>query len=360
VAVVGLSLFGLRAYSDWRVGSLKFDAIQPGEVNILGVDTSAGYRVVVANGIAQLLEVDDAGFGGRGGDTGPTDGAIKKRIPIREMLRSLQGNEEALSDFVMVLNDIKTDRLPPEPVYWKAAELEQALSGADPGLERRLVADLNINLDGSPIDRVSVPALEKGIVIQAPVLVNVSVSGEKRQLTGTVLQEYRPRFTQAVHAHYREKLEVTSDMIRGYYLQEARGLVENPAEQEDVRKSILSRIDSGRLQQFARRPEQVLGSIRVLVNERFITDGSYRSYNASTGRLHDLMVGLTPEGRDRLWQYSKGRINHQLLLIVNGIAIAAPRIQHELAQNELSITQMPDEVLVREAVDLINQRKNEG
>jgi hypothetical protein len=76
--------------------------------------------------------------------------------------------------------------------------------------------------------------------------------------------------------------------------------------------------------------------------------------------MHDLTVKLTPEGRDRLWQYSRGRVNSQLLLIVNGIAIAAPRIQHELAQGELTITQMPDEVLVRDAVEIINENNRKG
>jgi preprotein translocase subunit SecD len=72
--------------------------------------------------------------------------------------------------------------------------------------------------------------------------------------------------------------------------------------------------------------------------------------------LHDLTINMTEEGRRRLWQYSKSRVGTQLLLIADGIAIAAPRIQHELAQGNLTITQMRDEVLLRDATDMLNKK----
>jgi hypothetical protein len=357
VIVVG-SLLGFRAYSAWRVGNLEFEPLTPGVVNILGVEAGSGYRVIVANGIAQLVQVADGKFEAQGGDMG-TEGALRKRMPIREMLQSLQGNEEALSRFVMVLNEIKTDELPPVPIYWSAADLQRAIDG-DPELQASLERDLNIRLDGTPLDTVSLSALESGIVIRAPVPIRVRVGGEPQTLTATILQEYQPRLMQTVKASYRERPEVTREIVAGLYLQAAREVLEDESRREDVRRSIQARIDPARLAQFAKAPEQVLANSNVLVTENHITRADYRSYNSTRGTMHDLTVKLTPEGRDRLWQYSRGRVNSQLLLIVNGIAIAAPRIQHELAQGELTITQMPDEVLVRDAVEIINENNRKG
>jgi hypothetical protein len=44
------------------------------------------------------------------------------------------------------------------------------------------------------------------------------------------------------------------------------------------------------------------------------------------------------------------------LITAAGIPVSAPRIQHELAQNELTISQLQDARLVKDAVDAINQR----
>ncbi len=74
--------------------------------------------------------------------------------------------------------------------------------------------------------------------------------------------------------------------------------------------------------------------------------------------MNDLTIEMTDEGRRRLWQYSEDKIGTQLLLIVDGVAIAAPKISHELAQGELTITQMADEGLVKEdTVNAINKGK---
>ena len=74
--------------------------------------------------------------------------------------------------------------------------------------------------------------------------------------------------------------------------------------------------------------------------------------------MFDLSVDVSDEGRRRLWKYSKERVGTQLLLVADGIPIAAPRIQHELAQDSLTITQMEDEVLVRDAVEMLNQKRD--
>jgi hypothetical protein len=63
------------------------------------------------------------------------------------------------------------------------------------------------------------------------------------------------------------------------------------------------------------------------------------------------------EGRKRLWKYSINEVGSQILLLVDGIAIAAPRIQHPLTQSQLSIKGLPDEVLVSDAADAMNKSR---
>ena len=73
---------------------------------------------------------------------------------------------------------------------------------------------------------------------------------------------------------------------------------------------------------------------------------------SETGKpLYDLVLDLNDEGRDRLWKYSRNKVGTQLLLIVDGVAIAAPRVRHELAQKTVTITQMPDKALIQDAID---------
>jgi hypothetical protein len=69
---------------------------------------------------------------------------------------------------------------------------------------------------------------------------------------------------------------------------------------------------------------------------------------------YDLTVDFNDEGRRRLWQYSKKRVGTQVLLTADGIPITQARILHELAQSELTIKQMQDYNLVKDATDRIN------
>src|SRR6185503_6852569 len=55
VAVAAVAYFGYGLVSGWMVNRKVFTPIKPGNVNIVGVDTGAGYYIVVANQIAQLV-----------------------------------------------------------------------------------------------------------------------------------------------------------------------------------------------------------------------------------------------------------------------------------------------------------------
>jgi hypothetical protein len=353
VAVLALSWFGYRFVTGRMIDGAVFNEIPPGRVSIVGIDAGAGFRIIVANQVAQLLEMQ-GGPGLARPEVGQEEGE-KKRIPLREMLQTLTGDEEALGKLVTIMNDsLRRVELPPDPVIWEAEDLRKALDG-DPELESRLVQDLNVRLDGSPPDFVNVNALENGIVIRAPVPVRVSVAGQEREMVGRVLIPYWPRFAESVYDRFKEEFERRPEQIKGFYIAESRKLLDDRRLQEDVRAALETRISHRFLENYARGPQRVLQSAKVVLNDDFIEGASYSSRRYSDGQvLHDLELELNDEGRRRLWQFSRRNPGVQLLVIVDGVAIAAPRIAHELAQGRVHITQIPDETLVKDTVDLLN------
>lgn len=357
-SLVFVGYFGYAKITDAMIMGIKFDELKPAKVNLVGIDTAKGYGIRVANQMAQLIEGVDYDFQSRGaGDESATEGTGKRRIPIREMLDSLKGDEKALGQLVMIMNDKQeNDRWPPVRVYWQSADLQKALDG-DPVLAKKLEQDLNIKLDGTPLSSLRIASLENGIIVRSPVKVKVRVAGEDKVLTGTVDQPYRPKLMLEVEKQYAEKPNANQTDQMGYYLTESKKVLDNQSRREDVRKSLMTMISDEQLRPLAERPEQILASAKVVVNENFVSKAFYTSKKGPNGAdIHDLTIQLTDEGRKRLWQYSKKKVGTQLLLIVDGIAIAAPQISHELSQGELTITKLPDEVLVREAVDGINNK----
>lgn len=336
----------------------KFDAVVPGNTNIVGVDTGAGYRIIVANEVAQLVQASDR-FGSSETDAGgATEGAIKKRIPIRELLQSLQGNSKALGDFVMSINDMRENEdWPPNRVYWKKADIELALNG-DPVKQKALEQALNIKLDGTPLDTLNIRSYEDGIIIVTPVTVTVNVEGKPRKVTGEVMEPYKPRILKNVEKAVALKPTIDKETLLGYYTEEYRRVLDDPKTREDVREALTRAISDETARSRAEAPERILRSAFVIVNENFIKDARYRPQTTSQGKpLYNLSFDFTDEGRKRLWQYSRGRVGTQLLLVNDGVAIAHARIEHELAQSELTITGMPNEGLVQEVVDSVKRNK---
>ncbi|RYG27216.1 hypothetical protein EON82_00010 [bacterium] len=346
--------FGLRAFSAYSVGNTHFEPIAPGSVNLVGINPGAGYRVIIANDVAQLVETQ-GGFEGKESEAGgATEGAIKKRVPIRELLGVLRGDGKSLGNFVMIMNNIQENEdWPPIRVLWKKDDIEKAISG-DPKLKAKLEHDLNVRLDGTPIVPLNRNSLENGIFVVAPVELTVNVNGKQTLVRGETMEPFKPQLIKAVEARYKDKSRVDDAMIAGYYGDEAKAALASPAKRENLASSLRSMYSKEKMETRLETPRRMLANATVVVNERFITDARYTSYKGNDGKpLNDLTVDLTDEGRRRLWKFSLNRVGDQILLIANDVAIAAPRIQHELALGELTIRQMPDEVLVREAVDSI-------
>jgi hypothetical protein len=248
--------------------------------------------------------------------------------------------------------------IPANPVIWTADDLKKAIAG-DKALTTKFIHDTNTGFDGTPADFISLNALYGGIVIDLPVPVKVAVKGVEQTLVAHVQVPFQSQFTIRVAKSLSDKIKTpnpTNDEIKGFYLAEAQKIKDTPQERENVAKSILARIDDSVIKGYAEAAERVLAKTKVILNEDFIQDAHKDTVENDQGKtLYDLVLNLSDEGRDRLWQYSRHRVGTQLLLIVNGVAIAAPKVRHELAQSQVSITQMVDPDLVDDAVTTIRQ-----
>jgi hypothetical protein len=359
VAIAVLLFGGYRVVTSRMVANIDLPPVVPGQVNLVGIDAGSGYSIIVANQIAQLVQVE-GGFesSDSGGMEGATSGAIKKRIPLREMMGALQGDPESLGRFVMILNEIREDESwPTVRVVWTMEDLEAAFEG-DPELERKLVQDLNMELDGTPLSSLRPASLENGIMVDYPVPMNVKVGGKQQVVVARIQKPYKPRLMRAVEAKLADQ-RVTRESQAGYYAEAAQALLQDPAQKEDVRTSVRRFYSEDSVAYLSDKPQRILSSAEVIISDKHIAGATQSSYELSDGPRYDINVKMTDEGRKRLWKYSLNKVGSQILLIADGIAIAAPRIQHPLTQQELSIKGMRDEVLVKEALELLHQAKAE-
>lgn len=349
--------FGWKALSSYLVDGIKFEPIKPSKVNIVGVNPGAGFRIIVSNQIAQLTQGELGEFGVPDPDSFDSTGD-RKRIPLKEMLKALEGNKEALGEFIRVMNRINESDIP-ENRIWDAADIRKALNG-DKALVAKLQRDLSVDFDGNPMPSTSGPAIENGIGIRLSVPVQVAGPAGLRTLEGTVVFEYKPIFVSAVWERLRDKFDLSNQIVAGYYAEEAQKLAAHPERKEDVRHSLEAQISTRRSEGLAAAPQQVLSNAFVVVTDQFMEKAEYRERAYENGkRLFSLIIDLNDEGRKRLWQFSKRRVGDQLLVVSDGVAIAAPHIEHELTQAEITINKLPDEELVQEVVNLINAHGGE-
>lgn len=355
--------FGYQKYAAVQVDGANFEMLEPGRVSIVGVQAGKGYRIVVANQVAQLIEAGNENFQNQENyDEGAEESSSKKRVPLKEMLQTLQGNEKALGEFVTSMNDdLKKADLPMTEVKWPADKILAAMDG-NKELRTKLEQDLNMHLDGTPLDQIRPNSIQDGIVVLCKVPVQVAVRGQKRDMYGEVKIPFKPRFIQMLQKSYEEEFNVTRATILGNYQRLRQELVDSPGNREDIERALRTMVDpEGLRNRFADSPSRVLEHAFVALNDSFLESASYRESDGPDGKkFYDIDLNLNDEGRRRLWQYSRRNPGAQLLFVVDGIAIAAPRIRTELSQSTVTIRQIPDLTLVQDAVDLINSLRKNG
>ena len=185
VALAVGGYYGKEYLSTMMLSKEHFSPVAPGRVNFVGITPNAGYSIILANDVAQLVETQGGfqGDSGQGGG-GPTEGAIKKRMPIREMLGVLRGDGKFLGPFVMKMNGLEEkEDWSPIRVAWTKDDIEKAIAG-DPKLKAKLEHDLNVRLDGTPIVPLNRNSLENGIFVHAPIEMTIKINGVPTPVRG--------------------------------------------------------------------------------------------------------------------------------------------------------------------------------
>jgi hypothetical protein len=360
LAVIALVWVGYNGYASLRLRGVKLDVVEPGRVNILAVRPAAGYRIIVANQVAYLAEVE-GDFAAGDMDPDSEDVSTKSRLPLRELLETLQGDEKALGVLVMRLNDWNDVDFASGTNVWRAEDLQKALDG-DKELVAKLEGDLNVDLNGVPLGTINTKSILEGIIVDVPVRLDVTVGGKTKTLVGRAQELYQPQFCLSLEARMRDLVPSADNtsFITGVYRELAEPIIA-AGTGENVRVSLTNRISQTRLDELAWKPRQVLDNTVVLLNESHLTSASYDSYEVGQGReACDVSIGLTDPGRMRLWKYSHDNKGFQLMFIVDSVALAAPKITTDLAESTVKIRRVPSKDLTADAVALINEILSEN
>jgi hypothetical protein len=360
-AFCGISWLGYNKIQDWMILGQHFAPIAPKRVDIVGV-TPFGYRIIVANEVAQLVETqgDFEASQSDSDESSDSGGSVKKKISIKDMLGSLEGNTASLGAFVSSLNDLSENDLPPVRVIWTKPQLQKALAG-DPVLSKKLEADMNVRLDGSPLPTLNINSIENGIVLQVPVPVNVNIAGQVKKIVANILVAYKPRLVKAVEADVAQQQQgkIDATTITGYYAQEAKKAL-GAKSKENIRQYLTDAMSDAQARTYADYPERILKTAFVVVNSDFIDDASYSTYASPNGKpLYKLNISLNDEGRRRLWQYTRNRVGDQILLTSDGVGIADARIQQPLMGGNVTITNMTDHNLLDDFIANLKSAKGE-
>lgn len=377
---------GMEGLALLQTAGVDLASMEPGKVNLIWVDPKIGYHVKVTNAVANLYQGSAGSFESPGK---PTEGG-GKRLPIVEMLASLQGDAKALGTFVEVVNQMNQSDEPLSANEWLAEDVTKALEG-DAALRQKLEADLNIGLDGVPTRSASYYALNNGITILLKVKAHVPQHPKLDGLVTTVRIRYQPKLSKDVMEVLDWKVNPSPAEIAGIYSEKARPIWDYQAELAkhggsllgkdedvvnafnklvatgkiapplDIRSDLMERVSDANSKQIGSTAEKILSGINVLVNEDEIS-GCEIASNADreSGELYDLKLSLKEGGRKRLWKFSRQEKDFVLLVIVDGVAIAAPHIGTQLAGSEVTISNLRDKRLTESAAEKIKKFAQSG
>lgn len=351
--LLGAWFGGNWLYAEWAIGSMKFEPLEAGRVNLFGVELS-GETIIVTNGTAMLIR--GSGANEKGGATSSGD-ARGPAIPIRALIGSLRGDREAVSELLESLNDIDTEDFPPPETVWEEDQLRAALNG-DEKLLRKLEDQLATTLSGEPAERISLASLRSGITVRVRVPVRVpSESGGARTVEGAVRINYRTRFAEEVlnNPVVRDRFQPSESALFGVVKEVWSAMARMP--RQDVRGDLERLLSQASKERYARPVESLLSRTTILATERQIADADLQEYDdpVRDRSLFALQLTLTDEARYRLWKYTRGKGRLQLLFSVDGIAVAAPIVQHEMKYSVAEILNVSDEVDARKAVQVIKE-----
>jgi hypothetical protein len=362
-AVLGLWFGGNELYTRLVILRRELPRLEPGEVSLIGLKVP-GYHIVVSNGIARLTVGEPSEFG----RPESLDSGSGTTIPMKGLIGTLRFDPEAAEELVAAMNGIDYEILPLENRVWTTDRIEAALtSGKD---REKLEYDLATTLGGRGIERVNWDRLTTGIWIEVPVPLAVPAAGGTQEVVARVRIPFKTRIANSAYTYFRgvlergglgEDLTPTSATISGVYNQALDDAERLGA--EDVGAALRRVYSEERLSALAEPVLKVLNEVEVLVTEATIADAELNATprEDSKGDTYSIRLETSGDSRDRLWQYTYRRPGSQLLLISNGVAIAAPVVRHQIKYSTVEITGIGDKKLAEEALRFIeNSSKNKS
>ena len=347
---LGLAIWGgMELWAVLQTNGANLEPVKAGKINLIVVDPKTGYSVRVANSVAQLFPVSK---GGLSGEASSGQEGQSRRLPIRELIRSLDGDPEALAFLTESVNNLNQGDAPLSDVVWTADDVKLALAG-DVAKVKKLESDLNMKLDGTPLDSVGMYAMRNGITIQVPV--KLTVPKFKEPVWSTIRLPYQPRFCKQVVDVIDKRFNPSKAYIIGTYSDEVRKMVESKT-QEDIASALKDMVADERAARYAQTVDQILPGDIIMVNDSMLESARYRSYKDEKQReLYTLLLTVNDEARRKLWKYSRQTKDFALLVVVEGVAVSAPKIGTQLAERTVVIDGLRDKRLVQDSVDKINQ-----
>lgn len=352
LSVIGIGAaiwLGMEGWALVQTGSASLEPVEPGRVNLIVVDPNTGYSVRVANSVAQLVPVSSTGLGGSA--SGAQEGQ-SRRLPIRELIASFNGDSKALSYLTESVNDLNQEDDPLSDVVWSADDIRLALEG-DPAKKQKLEADLNMHLDGKPLSSVGMYAVRNGITVEVPLSVKVPTLDKP---VGTNIRlRYQPRFCKELVDVIDKRFNPSQGFVVGTYTDQVKKLMAAGSFQ-NIADELKNLIAEDRVNKYSAVVEKILPGIVVMVNDSMIESASLRTYKDEKQRdVFSLLLNVDDTARRKLWKYSRQTKDFALIVVVDGVAVAAPKIGTQLAERTVVIDGLKDKRLVTDSVDKINQ-----
>ena len=351
IGLIGLAYGGRYGLTKFQLIGVDLHPIPSSDFCLIAIGPKANVKTIIANQMVQLVESSDKFSGASEGESGMESGAVKKRIPVRELIGVLGGDPDSAQSFVKKMRDnTEESSSEDEAPLWTKSDLQAAMAAKGP-LREKLEHDLGVTMDGQMNPVINRLAYFYGIRIKVPITLNVpNAKGQKIDSFDVVT--FKPkgmsRFYKQMQTKFYDKAQ-----LQTYYASFLRDDKPEAQDIADTLKKIFAGVEGS---DELKKAENIARYSTILVNQPMIEKVSMEEQTDGRVVTYDLKVALNAEGKSRLLKFSSEG-GKQILVVSKGVAIAAAVIGTQLNSQELVIKQITSKRLLEDAVSLF-QSKN--
>ncbi len=300
---------GYKFYPKWKLHSFEWEPVQPGQLNLIALPRNAPFGIISSNHTVSLIENPDRLY------------SYEKKIPLKEILETLQGNPKALTKLAMFSMQIDETKILHQKNIWDIRSIDQALSG-HPTFIQKLENDLNMKLDGTPLPYIQKSAVENGILIKLPLAVTIPSARGNQPLTSYILEPYKPKLIKNLEKKLQTHFVISPKILKETYQNVAKPSFLDPFKREDIKRHLQNSISSYRIQQISISTEKFLNLFQIIFTEKFVDSANYSFHNKDPDqKISELTLKLNHEGQMRLLHYIQKNKGTKFLFTLDGIGI---------------------------------------